>query len=163
MEEEKEKGIEEDELMGDPLDLMTKAIKVHTKGIDLNEDTTLSNLDSELSRKAKYVMEQVAIAGILRSFFKQDCIIIRYSNKMDEWGTTIEYKDPERKHFEKSKDILLNKVYSLQLLSRGVKGRPLKAFLTYGKGNEGLEEKEKMGLIDKMMGKNKKKEEDEYE
>lgn len=152
---------EKDSLIGDPLDLMTKAIRVHTRGIDLNEDATLSNLDSQLSRYAKYVMEQVAIVGILRSFFKTRCNIIRYSNRMDSWGKEIKYPNPEDTHFLKSKRILMNKVHSVLLLSRSVKGRPLRAFLTYGKTDEKPEEKDKVGIISRVLGKEKK--EDEYD
>lgn len=159
----KTEDIEKDELVGDPLDLMTKAIKVHSRDIDLNEDTTLSNLDSQLSRYAKYVMEQVSIIGVLRGFFKTDRNIIRYSNELDNWGGEVKYENPENAHFNKSKQILMNKVNSILLLSRSVKGRPLKAFLTYGRPKEEAEEKEKGGVISRMLGREKKKEEEEYD
>jgi hypothetical protein len=159
---EKELESTEDTLVSDPLDLMTKAIKVHSENIDLNEDATLSNLDSQLSRYAKYVMEQVAIVGILATFFRTDCKIVRYSNKLDNWGKEVEYLNPENNHFRKSKQILMNKVHSVLLLSRSVKGRPLRAFLEYGKPTGTNPEKEKLGLIDRVMGRKDKKEEEEY-
>lgn len=161
MKEIDEKDIpERDELVGDPLDLMTKAIKVHTEGIDLNEDVTLSNLDNQLSRYAKYVMEQVSIIGVLRGFLKSDVKIIKYSNYLKEWGKPSEVLNPEKKHFSKCRNILLNKVNSILLLSRSVKGQPLKAFLTYGKQIPEKDE-EKLGILARLTGKTKKRE-DEY-
>lgn len=157
----KEEDIDEEEgLIGDALDLMTKAVKVHSKDIDLNEDATLSNLDSQLSKYAKYVMEQVAIVGVLRSFFKESENVVRYSNVLSEWGKKIVYDKPEEKHFEKSKRILMNKVHSVLLLSRSVKGRPLRAFLTYGKPTEGSEEDKNKGVLARLLGRKSKSEEE---
>lgn len=155
----------EEQLMNDQLDLLAKAIKVHTTEIDLNEDSTLADLNVEFTRMAKYIIEQMEIIGILKDFLKTNKKIIKYSNSMEEWGKEITYENPEERHYKEAKEILINRVHSMLILSRSVKGKPLKSFLTYGRdvSNKELGIDEKRSMMDKILGKNKPKDKDEDE
>lgn len=136
-------------------EVLTGSTKVHTKGTDLNEDATLSDLSVSFSRLAEWVASNIHIIGILRSYMKSDSNFVRRSNYLNEWGKKITYKTPTKRSFEQVKRLLLNHVQARLILSRSNKGAPLKAFLTYGRDvtNAQLGVEEKRTLKDRLLGK----------
>lgn len=153
-----------DELLTNPLDLMSSSIKVYTKETELNEDATLANLSQEFTKMAKYVVGQLEVVSILSSYMKVNRIIIKYDNvwAKGKWGKEIKYVNPEKANFEEAKALLMNRVNSMMIVSRSVKGSPLKAFLTYGRDtmNNELGMESKQGFKDKLLGKKPKKEDE---
>lgn len=152
-----ERDIEDKEFQhaNDPLELMGIATKVHTKNLELNEDATLSDLSQKFPKLADYTIKTIEIISVLGSFLRKDDTIIRYSNFIEHWGKPIEYRNPEKKHFEEIKALLMARVNSTLILSRSCRGSPLKAFLTYGRdvGDKQLGIDQKQGIISKILGK----------
>lgn len=144
-----------EDIMQDPIEVYAKAIKVHTKETNLNEDATLAKLDAEMPKLARYVTEQTMLINIIKTFLKSDVNILRRSNELKNWGKLIEYVKPEQVEYEACKTLLNNKVHSVLILSRSVKGMPLKSFLTYGREAPQRLEEHKRSMLDKALGRNK--------
>ncbi len=160
----REEDIEEEDsdLMENPLELMTQAIKVHTFEGELNEDATLSDLSAKVPPIGNFTVEQIVCINLINSYLRVGRDFIIYSNVLGEkWGKEIKIKNPNERHFLEAKKLLMNRVNSLLILSRSVKGSPLKAFLTYGRdlSNKDLGMSEKRSFMDKMLGKKQKEEE----
>lgn len=145
----------------DEQDVLLKATKVHTQGINLNEDAVLSSLDQEFPKQSKYVIDQMNWLNVLRSFLKVDKEIIYYDNTWDVENNCWKFKDPvvvnspELNIFNECKLLVMSKSNSMMILSRSTKGSVLKSYLSY---NRGIDEKQlgmekKLSLRDKLMGK----------
>ncbi len=157
--EEEESG----NYLDNPLDLMTQAIKVHSKDGELNEDATLCDLSQTLPAMGKYISEQIVCINLVHSYLYVGRNIVKKTNKLEKGGNGFkeeEIDNPNKKYFEDIKRIMMNRSNSLLILSRSVKGSPLKAFLTYGrettKKELGMEEKR--GFVDKLFGRKKEEE-----
>jgi hypothetical protein len=147
------KDIHKEIEISDNYEILTNAVKVHTKDTDLNEDTTLANLDVSFSKFAQWIAENIHTLGILKSYMKYDYNFIKRSNVISTWGEKEEFETPTNKSYGRVKKLLMNHVQARLILSRSNKGRPLKAFLEYGQERiENNDSENKPSIKNRLMG-----------
>lgn len=151
--------------IGNEYDVLGNATKVHTKQSQLNEDATLANLDVKFTPLAEWVSRNIHTLHIIESYLRIEEDEVKRFNYVDygckDWGKIRRVlKTPTRANFEKIKKLIMSHVQARLIVSRSVKGAPLKAFLTYNRDTRerdlGMEEKR--SVMDRLL--NKKQEED---
>lgn len=137
-------------LMSDVYDLFTEVIKIHTPGLKISSDFTISNLNE---KEIKFVREHIKVCKILRTFLGG-----KYRKTIKKTGKHYEIKegDVTKRIAKQVTNVLMTDVFSLVILSRAKGGKILDAVLSYGTISAASasehDEPEKKGLMKRLAG-----------
>lgn len=137
--EEYKRTIKSDTPLGDTYDLFDLTTRVHSPIQEITRDFTLSDLSSEVisNKLPKFIREQIKTMRVVEQYIvvpKEELLRKYTPEEANRINTRLKIIAKD------IKELMLNEIYSMVIMSRSVSGNILKAILLHGKSTGEREE-----------------------
>lgn len=118
--------------LGDSYDVYDMASSIHLKGFDMSRDFVLANYSAEVisAKLPKFIREQIKTLKIIDIYLNisKERLKEKYNNK----EKVNEISKRLRELTESIRNIIMSEIYSMVIMTRGLKGEVIKAVLRHG-------------------------------